>query len=54
MPRPPETPDVRASKTLAYICRHGAEKEQLHIRSDGFLKLNDVVGQAPARSPDIV
>jgi 2'-phosphotransferase len=43
MPRPPETPDIRASKTLSYILRHGAEKEQLHIRSDGYLRLSDVV-----------
>lgn len=43
MPRPPEDPDVRNSKTLAYILRHGAEKEGLHIRSDGFIKLADVV-----------
>lgn len=43
MPRPPETPDVRASKALAYILRHGAEKEGLHIRSDGYIRLDDVV-----------
>jgi RNA:NAD 2'-phosphotransferase (TPT1/KptA family) len=43
MPRPIDPPDVRASKTLAYILRHGAEKEGLHIRSDGFIKLKDVV-----------
>lgn len=43
MPRPPETPDVKASKGLAYILRHGAEKEGLHIRSDGYIKLADVV-----------
>ena len=47
MPRPPETPDVRASKTLAYILRHGAEKEGLHIRSDGYIKLDDVVRPIP-------
>lgn len=47
MPRPPETPDVRASKTLAYILRHGAEKEGLHIRSDGYIKLDDVVRSIP-------
>lgn len=43
MPRPQEDPDVRNSKTLAYILRHGAEKEGLYIRSDGFIKLADVV-----------
>ncbi len=43
MPRPADSPDVAASKTLAYILRHGAEKEGLHIRSDGLVRLDDVV-----------
>jgi 2'-phosphotransferase len=43
MPRPNDSPDVATSKTLAYILRHGAEKESLHIRTDGYIKLNDVV-----------
>lgn len=43
MPRPDESPDIRASKTLAYILRHGAEKEGLYMRKDGYIKLNDVV-----------
>lgn len=43
MPRPNDTPDVAASKALSYILRHGAEKEGLHIRSDGYIKLDDVV-----------
>jgi len=43
MPRPNDSPDVAASKTLAYILRHGAEKEMLEMRSDGYLKLNEVV-----------
>lgn len=46
MPRPNDSPDVAASKTLAYILRHGAEKEMLDMRSDGYLKLNDVVRHA--------
>ena len=43
MSRLNDSPEVRTSKTLAYILRHGAEKEGLAIRSDGFVKLNDVV-----------
>jgi len=43
MPRPNDSPDVAASKTLAYILRHGAEKEGLHMRSDGLIRLADVV-----------
>ncbi|WVQ79484.1 hypothetical protein IAT38_001583 [Cryptococcus sp. DSM 104549] len=52
MPRPPETPDVRTSKTLAYILRHGAEKEGLHIRSDGYLKLADVLARPKLKGID--
>ena len=37
-----ESPDVKLSKFLSYICRHGAEKESLQI-SDGesVAKLSD-------------
>lgn len=45
MPRPPESPEVRQSKALAYILRHGAEKEGIHIRSDGLVQLDHVVGK---------
>ncbi|KAK6909001.1 hypothetical protein I203_103011 [Kwoniella mangroviensis CBS 8507] len=53
MPRPPETPDVRASKGLAYILRHGAEKEGLNIRSDGYIKLDDVLARPKMRDVDV-
>ncbi|KAK8849414.1 hypothetical protein IAR55_004746 [Kwoniella newhampshirensis] len=53
MPRPPETPDVKASKALAYILRHGAEKESLHIRSDGYIKLADVLSRPKMREVDL-
>ncbi|EJT47068.1 tRNA 2'-phosphotransferase [Trichosporon asahii var. asahii CBS 2479] len=43
MPRPNDSPDVAASKTMAYILRHGAEKEGLHMRSDGLILLDDVM-----------
>ncbi|OWZ62536.1 hypothetical protein AYX15_05329 [Cryptococcus neoformans] len=52
MPRPPEDPDVRNSKTLAYILRHGAEKEGLYIRSDGFIKLADVLARPKLKGVD--
>ncbi|BEI86664.1 hypothetical protein CcaverHIS002_0700100 [Cutaneotrichosporon cavernicola] len=45
MPRPADSPDVAASKTLSYILRHGAEKEGLHIRSDGLVRLDDVIAR---------
>lgn len=36
-------PDVELSKTLSYILRHGAQREGLSIRSDGYVKLDDLV-----------
>lgn len=50
MPRPADSPDVAASKTLSYILRHGAEKEGLHIRSDGLVRLDDIVSLPPPRT----
>ncbi|WWC73410.1 uncharacterized protein I206_107377 [Kwoniella pini CBS 10737] len=52
MPRPPENPDVKASKGLAYILRHGAEKEGLSIRSDGYIRLADVLDRPKMREVD--
>jgi len=40
-------PDVELSKTLSYILRHGAQREGLAIRSDGFVKLDDLVSTIP-------
>lgn len=37
--RPADTPDVRLSKALSYILRHGAQKENLPIRPDGYISL---------------
>jgi 2'-phosphotransferase len=46
--RPPrrredESPDVKISKTLSYILRHGAAKEGLKLRPDGFVRVEDLV-----------
>jgi len=41
--RPTDDPDTRWSKTLSYILRHGAEKESLVLREDGFVKVGDLV-----------
>lgn len=35
---------TRLSKTLSYVLRHGAEKEGIPIRPDGFVLVNDLVG----------
>jgi hypothetical protein len=39
----PQDPSVQLSKTLAYILRHGAEKEQLTMRSDGYIRVDAVL-----------
>jgi RNA:NAD 2'-phosphotransferase (TPT1/KptA family) len=42
--RGPMTPDVRISKALSYTLRHGAEKEGLKLRSDGYANVKELVG----------
>ena len=41
--RPNDDPDVRHSKTLSYILRHGAAKEGLKLRPDGFIRVEELV-----------
>ncbi|KZT59480.1 phosphotransferase KptA/Tpt1 [Calocera cornea HHB12733] len=43
--RPQDSEDVRISKTLSYILRHGAEKESLKMRSDGYIKVDDLLAR---------
>ena len=38
-----DSPAVRLSKTLSYILRHGAQKEGIPIRPDGYVKVDDLV-----------
>ena len=40
---PKDSPDVRISKTLSWILRHGAKSEGLHMRPDGYVRVNDLV-----------
>lgn len=35
--------EVRLSKTISYILRHGAVKEKLTVRRDGYIKVFDLV-----------
>lgn len=41
--RPSDSPEVRFSKSLSYILRHGASKEFLTLRPDGFVRVDDLV-----------
>lgn len=38
-----DPPGVRISKTLAWLLRHGAQGEGLKIRTDGYVKVDDLV-----------
>lgn len=38
-----DSPEVRLSKTLSWILRHGAASEGLPIREDGFIRVDDIV-----------
>ena len=38
-----DPPDVRFSKILSYILRHGATKEGLKVRTDGFVRVDELV-----------
>ena len=41
--------DTQHSKTLSYILRHGAAKESLTLRDDGFVRVADLVRPFPTR-----
>lgn len=34
---------VRISKTLSYVLRHGAQTENLQMREDGYVKVDELV-----------
>ena len=38
--------DVRISKTLSYLLRHGAVKDGLDMRADGYVRVTDLVSKA--------
>ncbi|KAJ7288336.1 KptA family-domain-containing protein [Mycena rebaudengoi] len=38
-----DSPEVRVSKTLSWILRHGAKSEGLPMRPDGFVKVTDLI-----------
>jgi 2'-phosphotransferase len=40
---PKDSPEVRVSKTLSWILRHGAKSEGLAMRPDGYVKVTDLV-----------
>lgn len=38
-----DDPNVKVSKNLSYLLRHGAEKEGLKMRNDGYVLLDDIL-----------
>ena len=40
---PKDSPEVRLSKTLSWILRHGAKSEGLYMRTDGYVRVSDLV-----------
>ncbi|KAK9236224.1 KptA family-domain-containing protein [Lipomyces kononenkoae] len=42
-PRAPDSPDVKLSKSLSYILRHGPVKEKLPIQADGYMNVADLL-----------
>lgn len=48
--RPADSPDVKLSKSLSYILRHGAAKENLPIRKDGYLSLESLLKHSKFKS----
>lgn len=44
---PRDDPKTRISKTLSFVLRHGAEREGITIRPDGFVLVKDLVGEPP-------
>ncbi|GAA5828589.1 hypothetical protein JCM5353_004314 [Sporobolomyces roseus] len=51
--RPTDDPDTRWSKTLSYILRHGAEKESLVLREDGFVRVEDLMKRPKLKGCDL-
>ncbi|CAE6457791.1 unnamed protein product [Rhizoctonia solani] len=48
-----EPVEVRHSKTLSYILRHGAAKEYLTIRSDGYVRVSDLLARPKLKELDL-
>ncbi|KAI9597081.1 RNA 2'-phosphotransferase, Tpt1 [Syncephalis fuscata] len=45
-----DSPEVRLSKALSYVLRHGAIKEGISIRPDGFVAISEILSLPKFRS----
>ncbi|KAN0121143.1 Phosphotransferase KptA/Tpt1 [Russula decolorans] len=48
---PKDSPQVRLSKTLSWILRHGAKSEGLYMRPDGYVRVSDLLASPRLSSP---
>ncbi|KAJ7761495.1 KptA family-domain-containing protein [Mycena maculata] len=50
---PKDSPEVRVSKTLSWILRHGAKSEGLAMRGDGYVKATDLLANPKLKALDL-
>ncbi|KAJ6585013.1 KptA family-domain-containing protein [Mycena capillaripes] len=50
---PKDSPEVRISKTLSWILRHGAKSEGLAMRPDGYVKVTDLIANPKLKTLDL-
>ncbi|KAJ3767703.1 KptA family-domain-containing protein [Lentinula raphanica] len=50
---PKDSPDVRLSKTLSWLLRHGAQSEGLAMRPDGYVKVVDLLENPKIKSQSL-
>lgn len=50
---PSDNPDVRLSKSVSWILRHGAEQERLELRPDGYARVQDLVSDRLTLGDDV-
>jgi len=48
-----DPPEVRVSKTLSWLLRHGAQGEGLPIRKDGYVKVADLLEHPKLKAQDL-
>ncbi|THH15743.1 hypothetical protein EW146_g4778 [Bondarzewia mesenterica] len=47
---PKDSSEVRISKTLSWILRHGAQSEKLYMRPDGFVRVSELLATPKLRT----
>ncbi|KIL65540.1 hypothetical protein M378DRAFT_76750 [Amanita muscaria Koide BX008] len=48
-----DTPEVRLSKTISWLLRHGAKSEGLAMRTDGCVKVEDLLANPKIKSQNV-